>query len=63
MRSIMTGVAEPAADLLPEWHHSASREDEALTPQLRTVTLLVVAPLGWLIWAGLILGAKSLLFQ
>lgn len=47
--------------LAPDWAFEGFRGGEGLRPELRAATLFVVAPLGWLMWAGLIYGAKLLL--
>lgn len=48
-------------DLAPDWAFEGFRSGGGLCPELRAATLFVAAPLGWLIWAGLIYGVQVLL--
>jgi hypothetical protein len=62
MPGATVAVTEAAAETVPEWACADARCDEGLSLQLRAVTLFVAAPLGWLLWAGLIFGVKALFF-
>lgn len=64
----MSGATAAAIDAaaerigVPDRGHPDAPCEERLSPELRAITLLVAAPLGWLLWAGLIYGIKALVF-
>ncbi len=61
MRSNSQTTTARTVDLACDQAFEDFRGSEELPPPMRAAVLFVLAPLGWLIWAGLFYGVQALL--